>query len=421
MEFVEMTKNDSTAPEDVRVLPVESIRFDITDPEQEEAMLRHLDECGYAVVASVAVEEQVELGINMFWDFWEKAAVRGPIKRHDLESYKHWMGNAATGILVGAKENHNDFAWTTRTLPLVKKAFAKIWQDEDLVVSFDASGAFRPYKPHKEWLTNGGWWHVDQNHLRGKHRQGRVTVQGLVTYYDANAETGGLCLIPGSHLHHQAVCERAPTAKMDIDYVSIPRNDPVLTSEQAILVCAKAGDLILWDSRTVHCNTCALAEVDHFKNILKAIDKKRGPNDPLPSLSPDAGPTPNTETAATISASTTAAAAGAGASAPEETTTTLASNTVPFAPKAELIRLVSYVCMVPRAHTTSTTMYNRKQAFVHKRPTSHYPSCEYCVSTERAMPWTKRRDILQLVGYTEREIDTIQAGRDPEGFGCSIS
>jgi len=397
-----MTKNDSTVPEDVRVVPMEAIRFDITDPEQEDAMLRHLDEHGYAVVANVAVEEQVELGINMFWDFWERAAVRGPIKRHDLESYKHWMGNAANGILVGAKENHNDFAWNTRTLPLVKQAFAKIWQSDDLVVSFDATGAFRPYKPHKEWLTNGGWWHVDQNHMRGKHRQGRVTVQGLVTYYDANAETGGLCLIPGSHLHHPEVCERAPTSKMDVDYVSIPKNDPVLTSEQAILVCAKAGDLILWDSRTVHCNTCALAEVDYFKNILKGIEKKRGPNDPLPSMG--AVNTNNSD-----------------ASATPEVTTTLTTSTVPFAPKAELIRLVSYVCMVPRSHTTATTMYNRKQAFLHKRPTSHYPSCEYCVSTDRAMPWTKRRDILQLVGYTEREIDTIQAGKDPEGFGCSIS
>ena len=42
------------------------------------------------------------------------------------------------------------------------------------------------------------------------------------------------------------------------DYVKILEDDPVMTSATPKLVVAEAGDMILWDSRTVHCNTPAL-------------------------------------------------------------------------------------------------------------------------------------------------------------------
>ena len=50
---------------------------------------------------------------------------------------------------------------------------------------------------------------------------------------------------------------RAPVQKMG-DFVPVPLDDPVLAGG-ARLVCAQPGDLVLWDSRTVHCNTPALS------------------------------------------------------------------------------------------------------------------------------------------------------------------
>eukprot|EP00622_Pseudochattonella_farcimen_P003726 FR738958.1.p1 GENE.FR738958.1~~FR738958.1.p1 ORF type:complete len:146 (+),score=5.17 FR738958.1:41-439(+) len=47
-----------------------------------------------------------------------------------------------------------------------------------------------------------------------------------------------------------------------VDYVSVPVGDPVLAAGGG-LVEANAGDLILWDSRTVHCNTPALRDDPH--------------------------------------------------------------------------------------------------------------------------------------------------------------
>eukprot|EP01032_Pedospumella_encystans_P010050 gene10050-11778_t len=418
MDTAEPAKDGYTMSEDVVVIANEPTRFDLTDPEQATAMLAYLDEHGYAVVANVGDEGHIAQGISSFWDFWETAQRRGPIKRDDLSTWKFWMANAANGILGGySGSNHNDFSWNARTLPLVKTVFSKIWDnEEDLIVSYDACGAFRPFAHNKGWLTNGGWWHVDQNHQCGAHRQGKVTVQGLVNYYDATAETGGLCVIPGSHKHHAEVCARAPSARMKIDYVSVPRNDPILTSQQAILVCAKAGDLILWDSRTVHCNTPALAEVNYYADLLKqSAAALREKNEKIESSTAEgeSGVTTDSIPVESISA----------AGPVELNTDTLTIATEPPAPPA-LLRLVSYVCMVPRSHATADILSKRKQGFLHRMPTPHYPTTECFASTEKVPFWTTRTDILSLVGYTAEEIENIQQGKEPgggSGGGCCIA
>eukprot|EP01032_Pedospumella_encystans_P007859 gene7859-9371_t len=432
MDTAEPAKDGYTMSEDVVVIANEPMRFDLTDPEQATAMLAYLDEHGYAVVANVGDEGHIAQGISSFWDFWETAQRRGPIKRDDLSTWKYWMANVANGILGGySGSNHNDFSWNARTLPLVKTAFSKIWDDEeDLIVSYDACGAFRPFTQNKGWLTNGGWWHVDQNHQCGAHRQGKVTVQGLVNYYDATAETGGLCVIPGSHKHHAEVCARAPSARMKIDYVSVPRNDPILTSQQAILVCAKAGDLILWDSRTVHCNTPALAEVNYYADLLKqsaaALKEKNEKVESSTAENEDDVTKCSIEQTSGKATDSIPVESISAAGPVELNTATLTIASEPAAPPAPpaLLRLVSYVCMVPRSHATADILSKRKQGFLHRMPTPHYPTTECFASTEKVPFWTTRADILSLVGYTAEEIENIQQGKQPgggSGGGCCIA
>ena len=54
--------------------------------------------------------------------------------------------------------------WYLRTLPNIKKAFASIWGDDDLLVSFDGCGVFRPIEYPRE---RGG-------KERGEGRRGEV-------------------------------------------------------------------------------------------------------------------------------------------------------------------------------------------------------------------------------------------------------
>lgn len=95
-----------------------------------------------------------------------------------------------------------------------------------------------------------GWYHVDQ----GVNMRGFQCVQGLVTLTDVTAATGGLCLIPGSFQHHEALMELTGEKN---NFVEIPASFPALLDKQILPLC-QAGDMILWDSRTIHCSTPAL-------------------------------------------------------------------------------------------------------------------------------------------------------------------
>ena len=63
-------------------------------------------------------------------------------------------------------------------------------------------------------------------------------------------------MIPKSHLKHNEICERVHWPQHS-DYIPIPKRDRMFDDFRDIggyLVHYKAGDLVLWDGRTVHCN-----------------------------------------------------------------------------------------------------------------------------------------------------------------------
>ena len=233
-------------------------RFNLAESGQHAEMLKYLEEYGYAVVASVASENEIQNGKDLFWKHIN--SISSIVKRDNPSTWdtETWIASPTDGICSCKGFNHSEFAWNTRLLSKVKQAFECIWNTNNLIVSFDAGNVFRPWKYNNAWITEGGWWHVDQNAMKGESRQGKVCIQGLVTYYDVNEDTGGLCVIPKSHLIHNSICELYHNGNKSIDYISIPSTDQFMMEHSGILICAKAGDLLLWDSRTIHCNTPAL-------------------------------------------------------------------------------------------------------------------------------------------------------------------
>lgn len=285
-----------------------------------------------------------------------------------------WLASPTDGICSGKGFNHSEFVWNARCLPRVKKAFGEIWKENELIVSYDAGNVFRPWKYNPKWLTTGGWWHVDQNAMKGAERQGKVCIQGLVTYYDANADTGGLCVIPRSHLQHNAVCERNYNGDKSIDYISIDSRDEILLNNEAILICAQAGDLILWDSRTIHCNTPALTAQEYFlQQSQQSTDSTSTSN--INDESSDAN---LSQSAATATISTDAA-------------------------HRDIIRLVAYVCMLPKSFATARCLEQRKLGFIRRVNTSHWPTQKIGINN-RPVPNPVNieecsQEMLALVGY----------------------
>lgn len=331
---------------EVPLIPYSPPRFDIAS--ESFQIVEYLNKYGYAVVKNVASENEIFEARKLFWDWAEKISPN--LSRKDPESWtdKNWVGNPNNGIC--AFVHHSEFAWKTRLLPLVKKAFSEIWKSSDLIVSFDSANAFRPWQREITWQTKGGWWHIDQNSLTGEHAQGRVCVQGFVTYYDATQETGGLCLIPKSHIDFKKVCERASSAKLGSDFVPvIIEEEPILQNENGILILLQAGDLVLWDSRTIHCNTPGWKDQ---KNQINEISN-------------------NNEN------------------------------------YNELIRLISYVCMVPYSRASRKVIESRKQGFILKKPTSHWPTKEittYLTCDDEPFKIEEcSKEMLELVGFRENK------------------
>jgi hypothetical protein len=56
----------------------------------------------------------------------------------------------------------SEFLWAVRGNPNIKKVFSRIWNSDELFVSFDGAGCFRDWRLDIKWKTAGGWYHCDQ-------------------------------------------------------------------------------------------------------------------------------------------------------------------------------------------------------------------------------------------------------------------
>jgi hypothetical protein len=107
----------------------------------------------------------------------------------------------------------------------------------------------------KPWWHNSGWrpftegLHVDQNPFS---KPDKLCVQGMLALYDVTEETGGLEVVPKSHLPEtqDRFREMYPGWRGMSDFCVISSSSPLITDRKLLL--ANAGDLILWDSRTIH-------------------------------------------------------------------------------------------------------------------------------------------------------------------------
>ncbi|KAJ5498882.1 Phytanoyl-CoA dioxygenase [Penicillium expansum] len=151
----------------------------------------------------------------------------------------------------GYSVTHEKFMWDARMEPKVLEAFAKIWGTDELLVSFDALNVTLPNQ--KDRPAKKPWPHVDQSPFR----RGLHCIQGIINLSHAGPEDGSLMVFPRSN----TVTERFFDTETDPS--TWEQKDIRLFSEdeiqwfgnhgmKPIKVLAEPGDLILWDSRTVH-------------------------------------------------------------------------------------------------------------------------------------------------------------------------
>jgi len=113
----------------------------------------------------------------------------------------------------------------------------------------------------------GGWYHIDQNVY---NKPGRHAIQGLVNFFPSGPTDGGFVCVPRStHMIEEAfekydnLCSRKVR-----DYLRVHPEDPFWAEAvknnknkavhkfdlHPVKLVLEAGDFVMWDSRTIHCN-----------------------------------------------------------------------------------------------------------------------------------------------------------------------
>lgn len=78
-------------------------------------------------------------------------------------------------------------------------------------------------------------------------------MQGLLNFYPTTPGSGSTVMCLGSHHDFEANCQGKPRKGSFVRLVSTRDNE--YCRAKAVMVMLGAGDLLLWDSRTVHCSS----------------------------------------------------------------------------------------------------------------------------------------------------------------------
>lgn len=246
----------------------------------QEAARKHFDAHGYVVFRSVIGDNEVKHALALLWDWLEGLGTA--LRRDDASTWTdaNWPPSLPGGILPWLGIGQSRLQWFLRKQAGVKQAYAALWDCnvEDLVTSFDGICLFRPL--HETVNEASLPLHFDQNPLT---KPGKRCIQGYCNLLPTTPSTGGGTVIPGSHLEFAKFGERY-REKMEAlageDHFIFPTQDEFIKNARRSGKCKvpqlEAGDMFLWDSRTIHCSTAG-SEVEVSEALKPSLEevKKR--------------------------------------------------------------------------------------------------------------------------------------------------
>jgi ectoine hydroxylase-related dioxygenase (phytanoyl-CoA dioxygenase family) len=191
-----------------------------------------LEEKGYCVVPNIISSNEIETAL----DYFHKWVDTNPDMKEKHKKVPH-------GIMRFYEVAHQLHAWYIRTRKNVQNVFKTIWDTDELVVSYDGCCWLSKDINKKDNI----WTHVDQapNNTEFACYQSFVALTTNITRT--------LVVYEGSHkLYKKYVEEKGLNHKINWQLI----DHDYLKSIQHLkrVICAKAGSLVIWDSRTFHQN-----------------------------------------------------------------------------------------------------------------------------------------------------------------------
>lgn len=221
-------------------------------------VLKQLNKYGVAVIPNILNTQEISNMKEGGWNTIEHltSLCKEPVDRNKPETWNTWysLHPAHNMLLQTYSAGHSQFIWDIRQNPKVANVFSKIWscEPEELLTSYDAlSFHLPPEVTGKGWYQDNDWFHVDAAYSRSEFE----CVQGLITGYDVNEDDATLSVLEGSHNLHQKFAEEFKV-ESNQDWFKLSKEELDFYYENDCRrhnIKAKAGSLVLWDSRTVHC------------------------------------------------------------------------------------------------------------------------------------------------------------------------
>jgi len=192
-----------------------------------------LKENGYCIIPNILSTDEISEAKTLFYK-WQKT-----IPNHD----KFHNSIDPHGIYKFHEAGHQEHAWYIRTRPQVIDIFKKIWECDDLIVSFDGSC----YISEDTTKTDKIWTHTDQ----APNNKGLKCYQGFVALTDNKERT--LVVYEGSNNYHEKYFKEK-NIESSINWQLIDHEKLKELNDTKKVLEVPAGALVLWDSRTFHQN-----------------------------------------------------------------------------------------------------------------------------------------------------------------------
>ncbi|MBX9923863.1 MAG: hypothetical protein K2Y01_07105 [Rhabdochlamydiaceae bacterium] len=176
--------------------------------------LRDLEELGYCVIPQILTTPEADLLYQRVWhEFIEMAWPN--CRLDDRSNWKETFPMHNRGAIFAGPAGQTQVMWDLRQDPRIVDVFAKVWNTRDLIVSMDGLSFMCPPEIREGYYEP--WPHVDQTVLRRQDnvthnnnppidfvsesllRTKPYTVQGQFLFEDSFEGDGGFYCIPKSH------------------------------------------------------------------------------------------------------------------------------------------------------------------------------------------------------------------------------
>jgi hypothetical protein len=222
---------------------------------------------GYVIIPNLLTTEEINIAKNKFYK-WQQT-----IPNHD----KLHSTIDPHGIYKFHEAGQQEHAWYLRTRKSIIDVFKKIWDTDELTVSFDGSC----YIPKECTKKDKCWTHTDQapNSLGVQCYQSYVSLT-------KNSERSTIFYKNSHHTHQEYFKTRNITGAKNWQLIDPAHLEEIKNTKNIMDV--NPGDLVIWDSRTFHQNRYGLPNSEerivqylcylpksHIKNTKTQSDKRR--------------------------------------------------------------------------------------------------------------------------------------------------